>query len=125
MASERKKTKGLDMRAYIEYHLNLYGLGTLVKVKGPERGGRNNDQSWYQLTIVYRMDPSASHFDDGYIEVYLGYRRRGGYWNRRNIRVAIEKRAKTVREAADVERIWSRAQLAITDGRDSSGGIAL
>lgn len=121
----RKDLNKLDMRSYIEAHLALYGLGTLVKVKGPERGGRNNDQSWYQLQIVHRVDSNASHFDDGRIDVYLGYRRTGGYWNRRNIRIAIEKAAKAHREEAVVEKVWSRAQLAITDGRDSNGSIAV
>lgn len=125
MRNKTKATKNLDMREYIQYHLDLYGLGNLITVKGPERGGSNRDQSWYQLRVVYRSNSEAHHFEDGYIEVYLGYRRSGGYWNRRNIRVAIEKEAKRVREETTVEKVWARAQLAITDGRESDGTFAL
>lgn len=113
------------MREYIQYHLDLYDMGRLVTVKGPDRGGRDNDQAWFQLQIVYRLDPNASHFDDGRIDVYLGYSRKGGYFNRRNIRVAIEKEAKMLREKATAERVWARAQLSITTGRDSNGAISL
>lgn len=123
--SKGKAPKTLDMREYIQWHLDLYDLGRLVSVKGPERGGRNNDQAWYQLGIIYRMDPNASHFDDKRIDIYLGYRRSGGYWNRRQIRVAIEKEAKLRREDRIVEKVWSRAQLAITDGRDENGSFSL
>ena len=124
---EKKLTKTLDMRSYIEFHLSLYGLGTLVTVKGPERGGKQNDQSWYQLRIVYRSDPNAHHFEDGYIEVYLGYKQKGGYWNRRNIRIAIEKEANKKRDAQIVEKVWKRAQLSIEsgNGRTASGAIEL
>lgn len=122
---KQKPSRLLDMREYIQWHLDLYDMGRLVTVKGPERGGRDNDQAWYQLQIVYRQDPNASHFDDGRIDVYLGYNRKGGYWNRRNIRVEIEKEAKKLREAATAKRVWARAQLSITDGRDSDGAFAL
>jgi len=115
------------MREYIQYHLDLYDMGKLVTVKGPERGGKQNDESWFQLQIVYRTDPNASHFDDGRIDVFLGYRRNGGYWNRRNIRIAIEKEAKKLREVATATKVWARAQLSITDGkgRDANGAFSL
>lgn len=119
--------KKIDMRDYIQYHLDLYGMGKLVAVKGPERGGKQNDQSWWQLRLVYRTDPNAHHFEDGYIEVYLGYKNKGGYWNRRQIRVAIEKRAKKLRDEQVVELVWSRAQLSIESGtpKDENGAFAL
>ncbi|URP22310.1 hypothetical protein SEA_BIG4_277 [Microbacterium phage Big4] len=125
--AQLRESKQLDMRDYIQYHLDLYNLGKMVTVKGPERGGRQNDQSWYQLRIVYRSDPNAHHFEDGYIEVYLGYKNKGGYWNRRNIRLAIEKEANKKRDAQVVERVWQRAQLSIESGnsRTSSGAIEL
>ena len=125
--AQAREAKQLDMRSYIEYHLSLYGMGSLVAVKGPERGGKQNDQSWYQLRIVYRSDPNAHHFEDGYIEVYLGYKQKGGYWNRRNIRIAIEKEANKKRDAQIVEKVWKRAQLSIEsgNGRTASGAIEL
>lgn len=123
--SKSKAPKTLDMREYIQYHLDLYELGSLVSVKGPERGGRNNDQSWYQLAIIYRPEVGGHHFDDKRLDVYLGYRRAGGYWNRRQIRVHIEREAKRRREERVVEKVWSRAQLAITDGRSDDGSFAL
>jgi hypothetical protein len=122
----KKQAEQLDMREYIQFHLDLYGMGKLDRIKGPMRGGRHNDQSWYQLTLIYRPEVDGHHFDDQYIEVYLGYRQEGGYWNRRNIRVAIEKRAKAEREqrreTEAVERVWRRSQLAITDGRNTASG---
>lgn len=125
--AQTREAKQLDMRDYIQYHLDLYNLGKMVAVKGPERGGKQNDQSWYQLRIVYRSDPNAHHFEDGYIEVYLGYKQKGGYWNRRNIRIAIEQEANKKRDAQIVEKVWKRAQLAIESGnsRSSSGAIEL
>lgn len=125
--AQAREAKQLDMRDYIQYHLDLYNLGKMVAVKGPERGGKQNDQSWYQLRIVYRSDPNAHHFEDGYIEVYLGYKQKGGYWNRRNIRIAIEKEAKKRRDSQVVELVWKRAQLSIEagNGRTSSGAIEL
>ncbi|UDL16503.1 hypothetical protein SEA_ZOOMAN_262 [Microbacterium phage Zooman] len=126
--AQAREAKQLDMRDYIQYHLDLYNLGKLVSVKGPERGGRHNDQSWFQLRVVYRSGPDAHHFDDGYIEVYLGYKQKGGYWNRRNIRLAIEKEANKKRDEQIVQKVWQRAQLSIEAGnssRTSSGAIEL
>lgn len=118
--AERKRVNALDMREYIQFHLDLYGLGKLVSVVGPEHGGRDNDQSWYQLAIKYRPPGnerlSDVQFYDGRIEVYLGYRNKGGYWNRRNIRIAIEREAQRKRDEAVVKQVWASAQLAITAG---------
>ncbi|UVG35270.1 hypothetical protein SEA_CECE_264 [Microbacterium phage Cece] len=142
--SEKRRLKTIDMREYIQFHLDLYGLGKLVAVVGPERGGRSNDQSWYQLAIKYRPpgneDKDNIQFYDGRVEVYLGYKNKGGYWNRRNIRIAIEKEARAKRheieerrrraereaeEARIIKAVWSSAQRSITSGRDDSGTFAL
>ena len=116
----KKQLKALDMRTFIDYHLSLYGLGKLVAVDGPKRGGRSNDQSWWELAIKYRPPGNESlrdvQFYDKRIDVYLGYSRKAGYWNRRNIRVAIHKEAKRVHEENVVEQVWKSAQLAITSG---------
>lgn len=127
MTRKTKQKPPIEMRSYIQFHLDLYNLGKMVAVKGPERGGKQNDQSWYQLRIVYRSDPHAHHFEDGYIEVYLGYKQKGGYWNRRQIRVAIEKEANKKRDAQVVEKVWKSAQLSIEsgNGRNSSAVFEL
>ncbi len=122
--ARNKEDNSIDMRDYIQYHLDLYSLGKLDRIKGPMRGGRSNDQSWWQLNIIYR-DGDTHHFDDKYIEVYLGYKNKGGYWNRRQIRVAIEKRAAEVRDAQVVEKVWKRAQLAIEAPKTEDGAFAL
>lgn len=118
-----------DMRQYLQTHLDLYGLGRLVTIKGPERGGSQRDQAWYQMTIVYRPEGVTNHLDDVYISnIFLGYSRTGGYWNRRHIRVAIEKHARErhmatlyeerkTREREEIDRVWKSARLAITDGK--------
>lgn len=124
----KAQAKGLDMRDYIQFHLDLYGLGKLVAVDGPNRGGSHRDQSWYELAIKYRPPGNENardiQFYDKRIEVYLGYKRTGTYWNRRQIRLAIEKEARKVREVAVVEKVWARAQLSIESGRGRSANGA-
>lgn len=121
----RKKRARTDMRDMIERELAHWGLGKLVAVVGPKRGGRDEDEDWYKLSIKYRIDPDQDHLNDGRIEVVIGYDARGGYWNRRCIRVAIEREGKKIQRKTEVEQTWARSQLAITDGRESDGAFAL
>ncbi len=132
MGKNKREVRKLDMREYIEYHLDLFGLGKLVSVKGPKPGGKNQDMGWWCIDIVYRPPGNETVHDiqyyDKYIEVYLGYSREGGYWNRRNIRIEIEKEAKRRREEQNVEQVWKRAQLSLTAGpsaRNSDGAFEL
>ena len=131
----RAEKDNFNMREYIQFHLDLYNLGKLVKVDGPHRGGSSRDQGYYELGVIY-LPPGNEHRDDVQfyqkrVNVYLGYSTKGGYWNRRNIRVALELHAKEiVREAAVVEethRVWHSAQtpLQLTSGRNSSGAFEL
>lgn len=128
---QRQEASKLDARNYIQYHLDLYGLGKLVQVKGPKRGGKNSDQGWFECTIVYRPPGLEGvkdvQFYDKYIDVYLGRSRSFTYWNRRQIRVAIAAEGRERREEAMSEQVWKRAQLAITagPGRTEDGAFAL
>lgn len=131
----RAEKDAFNMREYIQFHLDLYNLGKLVKVDGPKRGGSNNNQGWFELGVIY-LPPGNDHRDDVQfyqkrLNVYLGYSIKGGYWNRRNIRVAIEQHAKTIQQEQIIEetnhRVWHSAQtpLQLTSGRSSSGAFEL
>mgnify|MGYP006362124453 CR=1 FL=1 len=143
MFLKKKKTEPQDLRTYLQFHLDLYNLGRLVTVKGPDRGGKNRDQSWFEITIVYEPPGVTNHLDHVYIQdVFIGYNKRGGYLNRRNIRIALEKEARRVRKAhelaidpnsgltlrevrnrereAKYDAVWKPTQLAITSGKSTS-----
>jgi hypothetical protein len=132
---QRAKKDAFNMREYIQYHLDLYGLGKLVKVDGPKRGGSRNDQGWYQLGVIYlppgHEDEADVQFYQKRVNVYLGYSTSGGYWNRRNIRIALESHAKEIRQTAIREetthKVWHSAQtpLQLTSGRSKSGAFEL
>lgn len=131
--TKSKEKQALNMRQYLQYHLDLYGLGRLVSIKGPNRGGKNKDQSWFELTLIYEPPGVTDHLDNVYMErVFIGYRNNGGYWNRRNLRIAIEREAERVRlknrpkvERDVIPEVWKSAQLAITDGSESSNPFTL
>jgi hypothetical protein len=109
-----------DLRAYIEAQLQLHDLGALVYVKGPEWretyfegiGMRHH----YGLSIKYRPEGVTNHLDDHRLEVNIGNSNKGGFVNRRNIRLAIAAEAKLVKEREFVKIRWSSAQKAITSG---------
>ncbi len=117
----------VNMRDFIQAELDKHALGKLIAVVGPERGGRHNDQDWWQIAIKYRPEVGGHHFDDGRIEVCIGYRKKGGYWNRRQIRVAIAQEAKAKRTDEVVKVVWTSAQRELTSGpgRNAKGAFEL
>ena len=113
-----------NMRDFIQGELTKAGLGTLVYVDGPKRG-RGGDASWFELTIKYRAVVGGHHFDDGRIDVCIGYKNKGGYWNRRQIRRAIEFEAESRGSAPIVQAVWNSAQKQLESGRNSKGAFEL
>lgn len=119
----------IDMRDYIQEQLDLWNLGSLVTVQGPEVA-RGDD--YYELVVKYRLDENKNRHDvqfyDGRIQINIGYTRKGGYWNRRCIRLAIAQEGKEKREEQRSKIVWASAQKELTagpSGRDSGGAFAL
>lgn len=119
----------IDMREYIQQQLDLWSLGKLIAVVGPEQK-RGDD--YYELVVKYRP-PGNEHrhdvqFFDGRIEINIGYTRKGGYWNRRCIRLAVAQEGKEKQEQKRSEIVWASAQKELTagpSGRSASGAIEL
>lgn len=122
-----KRRNLVNAREFIQHHLDENGLGKLVAVVGPNRGGRNQNEAWWEIAIKYRRFEGQHHFDDGRIEVCIGHRNTMGYWNRRQIRLAIEREALSLKNAQIVKTVWTSAQRELTagPGRNSSGAFEL
>ena len=115
----------IDMRAFIEEQLDLWELGKLVAVVGPEK----TDEDWFKLTVKYRP-PGNEHRDniqfyDKNITINIGYSRKAGYWNRNFIRKAIRDVGKEFQEQKVAEVIWSSMPRELTTGRDADGRFSL
>jgi len=117
----------MDMRVYIQNELDRWNLGGLVYVKGPEWEWEDSRQVYgsYWLRIKYRADPNQDHLDDEMIKVKLGGWAKGGYWNRRHIRVAIEREGKNKLNDIIIKKVWSSSQKALTTGKNDSGAFEL
>lgn len=117
-----------DMREYIQDQLDLWDLGNLIWVEGPEVTKRQGED-YYELVVKYRPHGneklSDPQFYDGRISINIGYSRKGGYWNRRCIRLAIRAEGLEKREEQHAQVVWSSAQKALTTGRDDDGAFAL
>ena len=117
----------IEMREFIQQQLDLWDLGSLVKVKGPDVTNKPGEE-YYELVVVYRTDSNAHHFEDGYININIGYQRKGGYWNRRCIRRRIAEEGKKVLETKRAAVVWSSSQKALEAGpsaRNEGGAFAL
>lgn len=124
---KQKDTKRIiDMREFIQENLDLWDLGKLTWVEGPHV---KNGDDYYELVVKYRPhgneNLSDPQFYDGRITINIGYTRKGGYWNRRCIRLAIAEEGREKREALRAEVVWSSAQKALTSGKNSSGAFEL
>jgi hypothetical protein len=111
----------IDMRDFIQAELDRWNLGKLDTVVGPKRDGEYDP---WKIHVKYIPEGVTDHFDYGSIWINIGYKREGGYWNRVWIRKAIAEEGRKALEGRRSEVVWKRAQLAITDGRDS-GSFAL
>lgn len=114
-----------DMRILIENLLAEWELGSLVAVVGPER--TNND--WYKLIVKYRP-PGNEHradvqFYDKNIDINIGYTRKGGYWNRRCIRLAIDAEGRDAKDEQRAAVVWGSVPRALTTGRNEDGAFEL
>lgn len=114
-----------DMRNYIQEQLDEWQLGRLHWVEGPTRSQSGDSEGQFIVVLKYRRPGSTDHFTDGNIRINLGYTRKGGYWNRRQIRVAIRREGREQRDAVQAHQVWKSSQKAITSGRNESGAFEL
>ncbi len=127
----RKETKKdtkkiIDMRGFVQDQLDLWDLGKIVAVVGPQV---KNGDDYYELVVKYRPPGNENardvQFYDKRIEINIGYTRKGGYWNRRCIRLAIQEEGKEAREAKRAEVVWANMPRELTTGKNKDGAFEL
>lgn len=123
----KKDTKKItDMRQFVQDQLDLWDLGKIVAVVGPEVA-RGDD--YYELTVKYRPEGNEGlrdvQFYDKNIKINIGYTRKGGYWNRRCIRLAIAEEGRDRREEKRAEVVWANMPRELTTGKNKDGAFEL
>lgn len=114
------------MREFVQQHLDMWGLGKIVAVVGPEIA-RGDD--YYELVVKYRDPENANAHDvqfyDKNIRINIGYTRKGGYWNRRCIRLAIAAEGRDRQEERRAKAVWASMPRAIESGKNKDGAFEL